>query len=253
MKTLEEKVAIVTGAGQGVGQGIAYALADEGVCVAVVGRTLRKCEQTRAEIVRRGGRAIAIECDIKRAPELARCVAETLETFGAINILVNNAQEVQDSLGDLLSVTDEAIEAGWLSGAMATLRLMRLCYPYMKGDGSIVNVATTAAKRWNLASYGAYAAVKEAIRAISRAAACEWAKDNVRTNVIMPLASSPGLATWAAWNPEDAEAFIAGLPMRRIGDCEQDIGRFVAQLCGDHSRYVNGQTIALDGGAAYLG
>lgn len=253
MKTLEGKVAIVTGGGQGVGQGIAFALADQGASIAVVGRTLHKCERTCAEIRRRGGQAVAIECDIKHAQALARCVAQTLESFGAINILVNNAQEVQESLGELLSVTDEAIEAGWLSGAMATLRLMRLCFPYLKGDGSIVNVATTAAKRWNLASYGAYAAVKEAIRAFSRAAACEWGKDNVRTNVIMPLASSPGLATWAAWNPEDAEEFIAGLPMRRIGDCEQDIGRFVALLCADQSRYVNGQTIALDGGAAYLG
>jgi NAD(P)-dependent dehydrogenase (short-subunit alcohol dehydrogenase family) len=133
------------------------------------------------------------------------------------------------------------------------MRLMKLCHPYLKGDGSIVNLASSATKRWDMAGYGAYAAVKDAIRQLTRAAACEWGKDNIRTNVILPHASSPGLVWWMEKNPEEAKAFFKTLPMGRVGDCEQDIGRFVAVLCSDYSKYVNGQTIGLDGGQANIG
>lgn len=251
MGRLANKVALITGAGQGVGQGIAFAMANEGAAIAVTGRTLAKLENTCAEIERRGGRALPVQCDVKDEASLRACVQTVVQHFGGLNILVNNAQEVP--LGDLLSVTDDAFTAGWESGPLATFRLMKLCHPYLKGDGCIVNLATSAAKRWDASTYGAYAAVKEAIRALTRAAACEWAKDGIRTNVILPHAKSPGLAWWMRENPEEAAAFVATIPMRRVGECEEDIGRFVAALCSDDSRYVNGQSIALDGGQAYLG
>ena len=252
MGKLDGKVAIVTGAGQGVGQGIAFALAAEGAAVAVTGRTAAKLDETCAEIERRGGRAIPIACNVKRPDDLARCVETTVAELGGIDILVNNAQEVP--LGTLDQVTEAAFEAGFESGPMATFRLMKLCKPHLaKRGGSIVNLGSTAAKRWDMAGYGAYAAVKEGIRAITRAAACEWAKDGIRTNVILPHAASPALAGWIEGNPEEATAFQATIPMRRIGDCEADIGRFVAMLCSEDSAYVNGQSIALDGGQASLG
>ena len=116
-----------------------------------------------------------------------------------------------------------------------------------------MNLASTAAKRWDAAGFGAYAAVKEGIRAITRAAACEWAEEGIRTNVILPHARSPGLAWWIENNPEESAAFIASIPMKRVGECEEDIGRFVAMLCSEASAYVNGQSIAIDGGQAYLG
>ncbi len=251
MGKLSNKVALVTGAGQGVGQGIAFALANEGASIAVTGRTLAKLENTCAEIERRGGRALPVLCEVKQDASLRDCVQTVVQHFGGLNILVNNAQEVP--LGDLLSVTDEAFEAGWESGPLATFRLMKLCYPHLKGDGCIVNLATSAAKRWDASTYGAYAAVKEAIRSLTRAAACEWAKDGIRSNAILPHAKSPGLEWWMRENPEEAAAFVATIPMRRVGECEEDIGRFVAALCSDDCRYVNGQSIALDGGQAYLG
>jgi NAD(P)-dependent dehydrogenase (short-subunit alcohol dehydrogenase family) len=130
---------------------------------------------------------------------------------------------------------------------------MKLCYPHLKGDGCIVNLASSAAMRWDMSGYGAYAAVKDAIRQFTRAAACEWGADNIRTNVILPHATSPGLKGWIAANPEEAQAFFATIPLRHVGDCEDDIGRFVAMLCSPACRYVNGQSIALDGGQAYLG
>jgi meso-butanediol dehydrogenase / (S,S)-butanediol dehydrogenase / diacetyl reductase len=251
MSRLNGKVALVTGAGQGVGQGIAFALANDGAAVAVTGRTLSKVHDTVAEIKRRGGKAIGLEVNVKNADALANCVEETVKQFGGLNILINNAQEVP--LGDLHSVTDDAFTAGYESGPLATFRLMKLCYPHLKGDGCIVNLATSAAKRWDMSTYGPYAAVKEAIRSLTRAAACEWGKDGIRTNVILPHAKSPGLQGWIKAYPDEAAAFVATIPMRRIGECEDDIGRFVATLCSDDCRYVNGQSIALDGGQAYLG
>ena len=251
MGKLSGKVAFVTGAGQGVGQGIAYALADAGAAVAVTGRTLAKVEATAAEIVRRGGQALPLACDVKDPAALERSVAAVIERFGGLNILVNNAQEV--ALGPLLKVSDEGLTAGWESGPLATFRLMKLCHPHLKGGGCIVNLGSPAAKRWDMSGYGAYGAVKEAIRQLTRAAACEWARDGIRTNAILPLANSPGMDGWTKAYPQEAAAFIATVPMQRIGDCEHDIGRFVVTLCSDECAYINGQSIAIDGGQAFLG
>src|SRR6188474_977226 len=115
---LADRIALVTGAGQGVGQGIAYALAHEGARVAVTGRTFAKLEQTCAEIKRRGGQALAVECDVKNADSVASCVARVVDHFGTLNILVNNAQEVP--LGGLNEVTEASLQAGWESGPLAT-------------------------------------------------------------------------------------------------------------------------------------
>lgn len=251
MTELQGKAALVTGAGQGVGQGIACALAAAGAAVAVAGRTMEKLERTVAQVRAKGGRAVAIQCDVKALADLERTVTRTVALLGGLNILVNNAQEVP--LGPLREVSDASLQAGFASGPLAALRLMKLAYPHLKGDGCIINLASTAAKRWDLSGYGAYAAVKEAIRSLTRAAACEWGADGIRANVILPHAKSPGLASWMEANPEEAAAFQAAIPMRRVGECEEDIGRFVVQLCGADARYVNGQSIAIDGGQAHMG
>jgi NAD(P)-dependent dehydrogenase (short-subunit alcohol dehydrogenase family) len=247
---LADKVALVTGAGQGVGQGIALALAAEGARVAVTGRTLSKLETTCKLIEERGGQALPVECQVKSLSSLESCVDTVVSQFGDLQILVNNAQEVP--LGTLHQVTDEAFTAGFESGPLATLRMMKLCYPHLKGDGVIINLASSAGKRWDMSGYGAYAATKEAIRSLTRAAACEWGPEGIRTNVILPHALSPGLKWWMENNPEEAEAFVNTIPQRRVGDCEDDIGRFVAMLCSDACAYVNGQSIGLDGGQALV-
>jgi NAD(P)-dependent dehydrogenase (short-subunit alcohol dehydrogenase family) len=248
---LQGKVALVTGAGQGVGQGIAYALAAEGVSVAVVGRTLSKLEATCAEIERRGGSAKPFVCDVMVKADIERCVAEVAQTFGRIDILINNAQVVP--LGKLLDVSDEAFVEGIDSGPLATLRLMRACHPYLKGGGAVVNFASSAAVRWDASGYGAYAAVKEAIRSLTRAAACEWGADGIRVNAIAPHALSPGMEGWIAARPDEAAAFFKTIPLGRVGHCEQDIGRAVVFLVGNDAAYLTGATIPLDGGQAYWG
>ena len=111
MVILDGKAAIVTGAGQGVGQGIALALAAEGCSVAVAGRTESKLVATCASIEERGGRAVPVTCEVGDQEQIEACVKSTVEAFGRIDVLVNNAQSVP--LGRLLEVTDESFDAGW--------------------------------------------------------------------------------------------------------------------------------------------
>jgi len=250
MSSLSGKVAIITGAGQGVGQGIAYALAKAGAAVVVSGRTEAKLRTTVDTIVSAGGRALPVVADVNNADDLRALVATTVAQFGGIDILVNNAQEVP--LGPLLAVTDDAFTRGFTSGPLATLRLMKLCHPHLKarGGGSIINLITAAAVRWDMSNYGAYGAVKQATRTLTRAAACEWGRDNIRVNNIAPHALSPGMQGWIKANPEESAAFIATIPLGRLGDCEQDIGRAVLLLVSPEASYLTGATIPLDGGQA---
>jgi len=250
MGFLDGKVALITGAGQGVGRGIALAMAKEGAAIAVAGRTESKIRDVVGEIKAVGGRAMAILCDVKVAGDVTRTVADTVKAFGGIDILVNNAQEVP--LGTLLDARVEDYQAGFDSGPIASLRFMQACYPHLKarGGGSIVNLVTAAAVRWDMAGYGMHGSVKQAIRSLTRAAASEWGPDNIRTNNIAPEALSPGFAGWMESDPEGTAAFIATIPMGRVGDCERDIGRAVAALCGPNMEYVSGATIPVDGGQA---
>lgn len=253
MGYLDGKIAIVTGGGQGVGRGIAHALAKEGATIMLAGRTLNTVAKVASEIEAFGGSAASSTCDVKSATDTARVVAETAAKFGGIDILINNAQEVP--LGKLLDVSDDAFLDGFLSGPMATFRLMKACQPHMqaRGGGAIVNLATAASERWDMSGYGCYAAVKQAIRSLSRAATAEWGRHNIRVNTIAPHAMSPGMEMWIQARPEESAAFIATIPLGRVGDCEMDIGRAVAFLCGPDARYLSGAIIPLDGGQANFG
>lgn len=249
-QTLAGKTAIVTGGGQGVGQGIALSLARHGANVALMGRTFSKVEESARIIKERGGNALPLEGDVKILADIDRCVEATVAEFGGLQIVVNNAQQVP--LGPLNAITEDALNDGWTSGPLATWRMMKAAYPHLKGNGSIINLASTAARRWDASNYGAYAAVKEATRAFSRGAASEWGADNIRTNVILPHAKSPGLEWWIDNNPKEAAEFIATIPLGRVGECEDDIGEVAAFLCSDAASYISGQSIAVDGGQAYM-
>lgn len=249
---LKDHVAIITGAGQGIGQGIALALAKKGARVVAVGRTLEKCQATCDAIAAATGvDAMALQADISVLDTLDTVVEKTIERFGRIDILVNNA--VATSIGPLLTQTMQQVQMAFQTGPMATLKLMQLCHPHLKvRGGSIINMASSAAKRWDMSNYGVYAAEKDAIRALTRAAASEWGADNIRANNILPHAKSPALEKWIKHRPAEAEQFIKSIPLGRIGDCEKDIGDFVALLCCPESSYISGQSIALDGGQAYM-
>jgi NAD(P)-dependent dehydrogenase (short-subunit alcohol dehydrogenase family) len=250
MASLVGKVALITGAGQGIGQGVALAMAGAGAMVAVAGRTLAKVETTAAMIRERGGTALALDCDVKNATDLAAIIERTVADFGGIDVLVNNAQEVP--LGRLDDVTDAAFLAGFESGPLATMRLMKLARPHLvaRGGGTIFNFASSAGIRWDMTGYGAYAAVKQAIRALTRAAAAEWGGEGVRVLTIAPHAESPGLKGWIEHNPDEAQAFFRTIPLGRVGSLEQDIGQALVALCGSDLAYLTGATIPLDGGQA---
>ena len=127
MGELAGKVALITGAGQGIGQGTALAFAAEGITLVLAGRTVAKVEETARLARERGVEAIAVACNVKEADDLAAAVDAAVSQLGGLDILVNNAQEVP--LGPLDAVTDEAFLAGFVSGPLASFRLPRTSYP----------------------------------------------------------------------------------------------------------------------------
>ena len=248
--SLNGKVALVTGGGQGVGRGIALALASAGANVAVFGRTQSKLDSTVAEIENRGSKGVACAGDVCSKADLEHTVAQTRDAFGGIDILVNNAQQVP--MGKLLDVTDEAFEAGFQSGPLAAFRLMKLVQPIMveRGGGTIFNLVSSAGIRWDMAGYGAYGSIKQAMRPLTRGAAAEWGEFGIRVLSLAPHAKSPSLEWWIDKHPEEAAAFFQTIPLKRIGECEEDIGKAVVALCQPELGYLTGATIPLDGGQA---
>lgn len=250
MDSLRGKVALVTGGGQGVGQGIARALAAEGADVAVLGRTASKLEPTCVGIREMGVKAEPFTCDVSVTGMLPAAVDAVVAAFGGIDILVNNAYTGR--LGPLSSLDDEDFQQGFRSGPFATFALMKACRPHLsaRGGGNVVNLVTSAMARWDQSNYGAYAAAKAAVQSLTRTAASEWGSEGIRVNCVAPLALSPALRGWAEAKPDEAEQFLATVPLGYVGDCEQDIGRAIAMIVGDDARYLTGATIPLDGGQA---
>ena len=253
MGILEGKVAIVTGAGQGVGEGIALALAKEGAAIVAAGRTESKVARTADVIKQAGGRSVSVLCDVCKPADIQATIDRAVAAFGGIDIVVNNAQIVH--LGLLDDLTDQQFTETFDSGPFASFRFMKAVHPHLKarGGGHIINLASASAVRWDPKGFSIYAACKQAIRSLTRAAAHEWAADNIRVNTIAPLSMSPALKDWIAADPVGTKAFLDTVPMGRVGDPETDIGRAVVFICGPDSAYVTGLTLPLDGGQAYFG
>ena len=253
MGVLDGQVAIVTGAGQGIGRGIAMALAGAGARVLAASRTASRLEETCRLIGEAGGTALPLAVDVCDADAASQISDETVRQFGAIDILVNNAQ--QAVLGPLLELDDAGYDLTFRSGPLAAFRLMKACHPHMKaqGGGSIVNLASSVAVAWDSSGAGIYGSMKQAIRTLGRAAASEWGPDGIRVNTIAPLAASPSLKGWLDQLPEGPDAYIQTIPLRRIGDPETDIGEAVVFLASPQSRYITGATIPIDGGQANFG
>lgn len=253
MGKLDGKVALITGAGQGIGQGIALALAKEGAAIAVAGRTESKLHDTCAMLTDIGVRSEVVVCNVSDRNDIAAAVEQTVSALGSVDILVNNANDCKP--GPMLSIVDEEYERSFASGPLATLRLMQLCHPHMKarGGGVIINMVTSAAVRWDASNYGAYASIKEGMRALTRSAACEWGEDRIRVLAVAPHAKTPALERWMNKNPEEAAEFVGSIPLGRVGDPEADIGRAVLFLVSEDAGYLTGATIPLDGGQSRWG
>jgi len=154
------------------------------------------------------------------------------------------------SLIPFMETTDEHMDKYWQSGPLATFHFMQVCYPHLRGhDSAIINVGSRAGID-GLWGYAAYGAAKEAIRALTKAAAREWGPDLIRVNAIAPYADSPANRLAQSMQPE-ATATRGGptRPIARAGDCELDIGRTVIYLASELSAFVTGHTVMVDGGS----
>lgn len=243
------KVAIITGAGQGIGRGIALALARDGYTIGAVGRTRATLDATVEAIGERGGRAVPVVADIKDTAQVQSAVQQIVADAGPPSVLVNNAHEF--TFGALIDTDTDDMEAGWQSGPMGALRMMRACHAYLAGGGTIVNIGSSAALA-PPAGVGGYSAVKSALHTLTRAAACEWAADAIRVNLVLPMALTPPMEAAFAANPGMEDHMTSSIPLGRIGDPEADIGRVVAFLCSDDARYITGATLAVDGGESHV-
>jgi NAD(P)-dependent dehydrogenase (short-subunit alcohol dehydrogenase family) len=239
-------VALVTGGGQGIGKGIALALAVEGASVAITGRRAETLEQVVKEIEARGGTARATVGDVGVRADADRMVAETVAAYGRLDALINNAQSsVQRSVAE---TTDDDVLLAFRSGALGTLYTMQAALPHLKErGGSIVNFGSSTAITGD-ASFGSYAMAKEAIRGLSRVAATEWGRFNIRVNTVVPSAMSPAAEEWRDRHPETFASHVSHTPLGRLGDCEADIGRAVVALVSDDMQYLTGGTLMLGGG-----
>lgn len=249
MKRLQDNVTIITGGGKGIGFGLAQAFAEEGSDLVLTGRTESRLLTAKEELETRYGiRVLPIVADGADEEAIRGVVRKTIETFGRIDTLVNNAQVSRSGL-PLIEHTKEDFDMAIYSGLYAAFFYMRECFPYLKETkGSVINFASGAGMFGKLGQ-ASYAAAKEGIRGMSRVAAAEWGPDGVRVNVICPLAMTESLQQWRENFPDLYEKTIQSIPLGHFADPKNDIGRVCVFLASKDAEYVTGETITLQGGS----
>jgi NAD(P)-dependent dehydrogenase (short-subunit alcohol dehydrogenase family) len=247
-KALTGRAVIVTGAAQGVGKGIAGALLERGAAVLMVDRNADVLAETSNEFAAAGFSAESFLADLRDPASPGSIVAAALSAFGKVDALVNNAIATNEPK-PLVDIDGDDYDLVFDVGPRATFFLMQAVHPTMAaaGGGVIVNLGS-ASGTGGQASFAAYAGAKEAIRGMSKAAALEWGRDNIRVNVVCPFADSPGVQFWADIAPKDFERALRSVPLHRVGRIREDVGAVVAFLVGDDASFLTGQTIHVDGG-----
>jgi len=249
MKRLQDNVTIITGAGKGIGYGLAEAFAEAGSNLVITGRTESRLLAAKERLeAQYGVEVLPIVADGADEEAIKSVVTQTVEKFGKINTLVNNAQVSKSGL-PLVEHTREDFDLAIHSGLYAAFFYMRECHPYLKETrGSVINFASGAGLFGKLGQ-SSYAAAKEGIRGLSRVAAAEWGPDGIRVNVICPLAMTESLQEWKEHFPELFEKTIQGIPLGHFADPKDDIGRVAVFLASEDAQYVTGETITLQGGS----
>lgn len=251
--SLAGRTAIVTGAGQGVGEGIARALAAAGANVVVAARRAVTGEPVAAAIRADGHEAVCIETDCTDREALAACVDATVARYGGLEVMVHNAfsggraHRIEDLDPDLWHENSRtAVWASFLAAQLAAPHLLAA------GTAGRLLLVTSPAGVEGSAAIPVYGAVKAAQRALAKSLAREWGPHGVTVNCIAPVAETPSLAGAFAARPELKAAVERRTALGRIGDAERDIGGVAVFLAGPAAGYVTGQTVVCDGGS-FLG
>lgn len=244
---LTGRIALVTGAGQGVGRGIAIALARAGARVVLTGRTLAKVERVRDEI----GGGVAIAADMSDREQIRGVVDRVERDHGRLDCLVNAAYDARVGLFDVL--TSEDARWDWNSGFAGPLRCMQECFALLaRAKGNVINVGAATGLKPDTTTFTLYASTKEALRSLTRTAAMEWAGHGIRVNALIPLATSPSFSEWGNAHPAAYQTILDSIPLRALGDAADDVGPGAVFLASDDAHYLTGTTLMLDGGRGYL-
>jgi NAD(P)-dependent dehydrogenase (short-subunit alcohol dehydrogenase family) len=247
MHSVEGKVVIITGSGKGVGRGMALHLGKGGARVVVAEWKPDLMQRTCDELAALGVEHLGVVCDIQQQDQIDAMVALTVERFGRVDGLVNNAQTFRP-LASIADVSEDDVDVFYNSGVKGTLWAMQAVHPHMQRQqwGRIVNFASSMGITGGR-GFAAYNASKEAVRALTRTAAREWAPDGIVVNAIAPAAADHHGE--GAKQSEGYRIFVENCPMGRQGDPELDIGPLAWFLCSDACRYLTGHTFMADGGA----
>ncbi|MGH2537414.1 MAG: SDR family NAD(P)-dependent oxidoreductase [Candidatus Promineifilaceae bacterium] len=247
---LEAKVAIVTGAGQGLGEAIARELAAAGACVAVNDLNPDRAERVAAAIQAGGGRAIGVAADVSNKFQCVHLIEATRAEWGRLDILVNNAGV--EPIAPILKMDewdwDRCLDVN-LKGAFLMSQLAGRVMAEENGarGGAIVNVASTAGVETPLAGRAAYCASKAGLLGFGRECAREFAAYGIRVNTLVPGVFSTPMTERARQDPEKMAQWTAAIPLGRLGE-PAEAARAVLFLCSDASSYMTGSSLTLDGG-----
>ncbi len=241
---LDGRVALVTGAGRGIGRGIAQAYAEAGADVVVAARTVSAIEETAEQVRERGGRALAVPCDVLERPDLENLVAETVSQMGRLDVLVNNAGGWPPK--PALRTSEREFEAAFRFNVTTAFLLTRFAAPHLAsgGAGAIVNVSS-AAGRLAQPGFAAYGTAKAALSFLTRNLAAEFAP-KVRVNAIA-VGSVETEALGTILNDELRATMESLTPMGRIGTVE-DIAACALYLASPAGGWVTGKLFEVDGG-----
>ena len=245
---LAGRAAVITGAADGIGHGIARRFVHDGAAVIVADFDRERGAAVAAELVAMGGRAQFVACDVTKRDQVFAAVDACVEHFGAVDILVNNAYSGEGP-SRIERKTDERFDAALHMCLFATKWAMERALPHMKakGWGRVINMASLNGVNAHMGSAD-YNVAKEAVRAYSRTAAREWAGFGISINVICPAAVSAAFRRFSEMAPEVTAGAAAANPMGRMGDPEADIGGVAAFLASEDARYLTGNTLFVDGG-----